>query len=230
MNRELAPLDLRPLTSAMATIGYLPMEPCVYRAEWSTPQVEHFIYILFYGEPKAYLTADFGLRNGDAQAFALRSIRKFGGELYQLMRHDEPSHNPMRFSLGRFLSWGPRGSLKISTISAEDLGKRIASDVRTHLFAFIRDVTTLERLLTTLLLDSPPCPWINSNGAIRAGVIVHLARRLGMNSRDVFDLLAPHKGAIASALVKAPDPDPESYIRNILSESTRSPSGDKIYW
>ena len=222
MRHELARLDEVEMKSAMATVGYRRLQRYVYRAEWSTPEVEHFIYFLLYGKPKNYLAADFGVRNKDAQAFALRSIRKYGGELYQLMRFDRAFHAPMRFPLGQVASWGARASLKISAMSVASLAERIASDIKLHLFVFIRDVTTLDRLLSFLLLDAEPCPWVRSNGAIRAAMIVYLAGRLDMRPSDIVSLLRPHKRSIASALIKAPDPDPDSYVKKVLNDSTRT--------
>src|ERR1051326_3506804 len=119
-------------------------------------------------------------------------------------------------------TWGARASLKISAMSVASLAERIASDIKLHLFVFIRDVTTLDRLLSFLLLDAEPCPWVRSNGAIRAAMIVYLAGRLDMRPSDIVSLLRPHKRSIASALIKTPDPDPDSYVKKVLNDSTRT--------
>lgn len=212
-------LDELSLRAAMADVGYQRLKRYVYRAEWSMPEVEHFVYFQLYGTPREYLAADFGIRNKEAESFAIRSIQAYGGDLYQLLRHDDRSDCFMRFSLGQLASWGIRSSLKISAMSGAALAEKIKHDITQQLFPIIRDVTSLDRLLALLLVDAEPYPWIRCNGAMRAAMIVNLACRLGKHPSEIPTLLTPHNKEIANNLRKAPDPDPNSYVERIIEDS-----------
>jgi hypothetical protein len=212
-------LDELSLTAAMADVGYDRRKSYVYRAEWSTLDVEHFVYFQTYGTPKDYLAADFGIRNKEAESFAIRSIQAYAGDLYRLLRHDDGSDCFMRFSLGRLASWGIRSSLNISEMSERALAEKIKHDIRQQLFPIILEVTDLARLLSLLLVDAEPHPWIRSNGAMRAAMIVNLARRLGMQPGEVRAVLKPHNKRIATSLLKAPNPDPASYVERIIEDA-----------
>src|SRR5712664_314791 len=212
-------LEKPSLTAAMADVGYEYLKRHVYRAEWSTPEVEHFVYFQLYGTPKEYLAADFGIRNKEAESFAIRSIKAYGGDIYRLLRHDDRRDCSMRFSLGQLATWGIRSSLKISAVSGEALAEKIKHDIKQQLFPFIRDVTDLDRLLSLLLADEEPYPWIRCNGAMRAAMIAHLARRLGMQPAEIRDLLKPHNKRIAINLFSSPDRDPSSYVEKIICDT-----------
>jgi hypothetical protein len=214
-------LDDVSLQTAMAEVGYQRLRRHVYRANWSSREVEHFIFFELYGRPKEYLTADFGFRNKEAQAFALRSIRAYGGEIYQMMRQDESSHCPMRFSLGQLAMWRTRSSLKISAMSGVELAEKIKIDIQELLFPVVRGVTTLDRLLSLLVVDEEPCPWVRCNGAIRAAMIVNLARQAGMESVDIHQLLKAYYNEISRHL-SGPDRNPNSYIEKIIEDSALS--------
>lgn len=212
-------LDKLSLTAAMADVGYEYLKRHVYRAEWSTPEVEHFIYFQLYGTPREYLAADFGIRNKEAESFAIRSIQAYGGDIYRLLRHDDRSDCSMRFSLGQLASWGVRSSLKISAMSGVVLAEKVGHDIEQQLFPIIRDVTDLDRLLSLLLVDAEPYPWIRCNGAMRAAMIVNLSRRLGMQPRKIHTLLKSHHKRIATNLFRASDRDPSSYVERIIEGS-----------
>ena len=169
-------LDEAALRTVMTDIGYSRLKRHVYRAEWSTPDVEHLMYFLLYGTPKDFLTVDFGLKNLEAEIFAIKEIKKYGGVLYQVLRYDERIDTFMRFSLGTLASWGLRASIRISGMTGAELAKTIRGDIDEKLLPIIRGVRTLNDLLSVLLLDVEPFPWVRCNGAIRAGEVVYLAR------------------------------------------------------
>lgn len=60
----------------LAALGYERLSRFVYRASWSTPEVEHFLY--FCKDSRQYFGADFGLRNPEADRFAFDSMVKYG--------------------------------------------------------------------------------------------------------------------------------------------------------
>lgn len=213
-------LDEVALRTVLADIGYSRLKRHVYRADWSTPDVEHLMYFLLYGTPKDFLTVDFGLKNLRAEIFAIKEIKKYGGVLYQTLRYDELIDTFMRFSLGTLASWGLRASIRISAMTGSELAKKIRGDIDEKLLPIIRNVRTLNDLLSVLLLDVEPFPWVRCNGAIRAGEVVNLARRLGMNPSETRTLLRPVSKWIRVDLAKAPDPDPDSYVEKLIHDSS----------
>jgi hypothetical protein len=122
--------------------------------------------------------------------------------------------------LGRLAgSWGLRSSLTISAMPGPALARKVRNDIEQKLFPLIRDVTSLDRFLSVLLTDTEPFRWLYSNAAMRAAMIVHLAQRLGVDSREIRASLEPHFKAIAYALLDAPDPNPDSYIESLIQDS-----------
>lgn len=207
------------LASAMHEVGYRRVRRNIYRADWSTPDVDHFVFFSPYGTPIDYLAADFGVRNLSAQIFALEEIRKYGGDLYGLMERDQEAHCPMRFSLGKIASWGIRSSLRISSLSDDALAAKITNDIERWLLPIIQEVTNIDRLRSFLLEDSETHSWVRCNGAIRAGMIADLAIRLGMSKASVQSMLQPYYGRIATNLLNAPDPDPSVYVQRVIGDA-----------
>src|ERR1043166_3851375 len=184
-------LDEVALSRVMADVGYSRLKRHVYRAEWSTPDVEHLMYFLLYGTPKDFLTVDFGLKNLEAEIFAIKEIKKYGGVSYQVLRYDERIDSFLRFSFGTLASWGLRASIRISAMTSAKLAEKIRSDIDEKLLPIVEGVRTLNELLSVLLLDVEPFPWVRCNGAIRAGEVVNLARRLGKHPSEIRTLLKP---------------------------------------
>jgi hypothetical protein len=88
------------------------------------------------------------------------------------------------------------------------------------LFPIIGEVTSLDRLLWLLLADGEPYPWIRCNGAMRAAMVVHLAQRVGMPVSETRARLEPYQRSIATNILKAPDPDPRSYVERIINDAS----------
>jgi hypothetical protein len=207
------------LRAALADVGYRRVKRHLYRAEWST-EIEHFIEFHLYGTPKDYLAADFGLRNKEAETFADRSIKAYGGPWTKLIRYDEQTDFCIRFSLGKLAgSWGLRSSLTISSMPGPLLAKKVRDDIEQKLFPLIRDVTSLSRFMSLLATDIEPFAWLYSNAAMRAAMIVSVAQRLGATPDDVRPLFEPHFKGIAYGISDGRNPDPRAYIDNIMRDA-----------
>lgn len=215
--------DEASLTKALDEIGYRRVKEHVYRAEWSS-DVEHFIYLQLYGYPldvpaSDLLTAHFGLRNKDAQLFAVRCFETYGPSRAQSILHED-TDCPMYFELGRLAGdWGLSNSFLLSEVSGFAVASKVRDTVKYKLFPAIRDVTGLDSLLAFLLADAEPCPWMRCNGALRAGMIVDLARRLGIEQSVIQEALRQHLERIGMELRRAPNPDPRSYVNRIIEDS-----------
>ena len=148
------------LTPALFESGYERVSEGVYKAVWSTVEVEHFVYAFDSSrnpdDPNGRhtLSGDFGMRNGVAERFSCRAIRTYGGEIFRLFNCAEPTSCAMRFSFARL---EPSGW----PVSRPGLS---AGHVR-----------AVGDLLGLLAADMSHCSWIASNTAIRAAQIVALA-------------------------------------------------------
>ena len=125
----------------------------------------------------------------------------------------------MRSDLGGFASWGMGNSLFVSSMPGRALAAKIKRDVEKTLFPVIRNVTSLDTLLSFLLTDEEPCPWYRCNGAMRAAMIVNVAQRIGMAPAEVRQLLEPHLKEISYHLTRGPEPDAGSYVDKVIQDA-----------
>jgi hypothetical protein len=204
--------------AAMADVGYRRIKRHIYRAEWSTADVEHFVYFQLWGVSKAYLSADFGVRNKEATSFAVRSIKAYGGQIYQIMRHDDRTDCVMVFSLGQLASWAPRHSLRWLGMPSATLSETIKRDIGIKLLPLMQSVTSLDSQLSFLLEDTEEHAWIYSNGAIRAAIIINLATRIGWTPDEIRTVLRPHHNRMRHQLDRT-DGDPVSFIEKVINDA-----------
>jgi hypothetical protein len=116
----------------IAIVGYDRLSKYVYRASWSTAEVEHFTY--FGIDSRQYVTADFGLRNPEAEEFAIQAIVKYGHPNFRTWtrERDSATECSMRFGFASLNnvsqnSW-PR--VHLSTISGYALAALIVGCLR----------------------------------------------------------------------------------------------------
>ncbi|SRR5258708_6099940 len=206
------------ITLGLKELGYVRCGRFVYKAGWSTSEVEHYLYFSTYGTPKEFLTGDFGVRNEAAQLFGVKCIQAYGGAIYHLLEGDEPTHCYMRFPLGKIAGWNPRWSLAISTQPEDALVNVVKEAVREKLLPEIRDVTNLGRLLSLLVRDEEPVRWVHVNGAMRAAQIAYLARVLGIGTAEIRSMLRRRENELFAHL-KGATLDCASYIERIIDDS-----------
>jgi hypothetical protein len=202
----------------MSDLGYLRKKANIYRAEWSLHDVEHFLYIEMWGKPKQFLAVDFGFRNPPSWIFAIMEIRKYGGEIFQDMKPNDPYPISNSFSLGRFAGWPYRDSLSLFQLSGTSLQTKLKIDIENRLFPIIRPLFNIDRLLEFLLIDAEPCPWWRSAAGIRAAQIAHLARRVGWRDADIREALRPFEKPIIQSMPRTV-PNPAAYLDSIISDS-----------
>ena len=150
-------LDENVLVTALNAVQYERIAQLIYKANWSTPEVEHFLFFSVHGSPEQFLNAHFGFRNPAAQDFSFRSILKYGGEAFRLLKQDSRTDCFLRFSFHR-LQPTRRWSLHISEFSAPELSRLLEVTIRERLFPAIRAVTGLRELLQVILADQEPYP------------------------------------------------------------------------
>jgi hypothetical protein len=179
----------------LAAVGYICLSKNVYRASWSTAEVEHFLY--FGTDSRRYFTAEFGLRNPEAEEFGIEAIAKYGHPNFQLWQREQNSATECSMTFGfaglneiSRESW-PR--VRLPMIDGHDLAMMVASFVRQNLLPIIETITDLETYLAFLLTDRKPNPWLTSkNLMIRAAQVVAVSAQLGRSDADIRELLRPY--------------------------------------
>lgn len=196
--------------------GYELINEGVYRATWSTAEVEHFIYLFNSPKVASCVGADFGIRNLIAEVFSCNVIHAYGGEIFKLFRCAEPTSCAMRFSFTRL----ERPHRSMSFTEPHDFVLNLPCFLELHLMPIVRHVTNLSDFFSILTNDFDGFPWAASNGAIRAAQIVAVAGQLGIDHMMVRGTLKSRMSLIAhggskSSLIRS---NPATYIEMMLSD------------
>jgi hypothetical protein len=212
------------VTPALLESGYEHLGEGVYKAVWSTVEVEHFVYA--FDSPRDQddpnrrhtLSGDFGMRNGVAEQFSCKAIRTHGGEIFRLFNCAESTSCAMRFSFARLepLGWPISGP----GLSGIGIAKRFRAFMTEQLVPTIGHVRTIGDLLALLAADMSHCPWIESNGAIRAAQIVALAGQIGLGAAHIRTMLDSRLLLIAAGVSKASEmrANPTVYLDRLLDD------------
>ena len=200
--------------------GFMCMRANVYRAKWSTDEVEQLIF-LSVSEVKGretVLKSHFGLRNWIAEIFGCHMVRSYGGDGFKEFKCDEPDSCAMRSSFDRLdqRDW----VVRIRDLQGREIGKRYQDFIRDYLVPTFGPVTTLQELLSLLAANLDCCPWFATNGAIRAAQIVAVARQIGLSADQIRSMLEPRKVFIANggggtSRIRS---DPDGYITQMLDD------------
>jgi hypothetical protein len=191
------------LQRELAAIGYGRLSKYVYYASWSTAEVEHFLY--FGKDSRQYFTAEFGLRNPDAEEFGIGAIVKYGHPNFQLWLRERDSATECSMTFGFASldklsrdSW-PR--VRLPKISGHDLASLVKGFVHQNLLPIIESITDLQTYLAFLLTDRDPNPWLTSkNLMIRAAQVVAVSAQLGRSNAEIRELLSPYDRLIENRM------------------------------
>jgi hypothetical protein len=206
----------KPLDHSLALLRYSRIEtslsewgdihrPSVFKAEWGSPDVEHFLYFGADIKRHKYLVGKFGFRSWAAEEYSIASLLKYGHPNFKLWAKqlDRQIGCTMNFSLDRFdLAIGQFNSRVALAIGANGLALHITTSVRDRLLPIIQDVTNLARLLQFLVSDIEPYPWLATNPIIRAAQIVAISDHLDLSRRMIHDMLSPNYRLISTYLVE----------------------------
>lgn len=168
----------------------------VYRASWSTAEVEHFLYL---GEDtRRYFTAEFGLRNPAALEFSIEAMAKYEhANVRLLLEKSDLTTASMGFNLGclKEISQSPWPRIHLSEISDGDLAIFVADFVRQNLLPFVQTITDLQSYFSFIVNDQAPNPWLIGNMS-RAAQVVAVAAQLGRSDAEIRELLRPYESRI----------------------------------
>lgn len=211
------------LAEALAPLGYARVEKLTFRAEWSTRDVEHVLRFDTYGNPKEFLTADAGLRNNEAEAFAKQCKGRYAHPMFLQAKSQDGYWNspwfcPMHFSLGELLRWGLRSSINLAGKTSEQVAEAIVPGVQSKLLPLVGAIRTTASLLAFLERDAEPLLWIMRAPFYRAALVAYLAGKLGRRREETRDLLRQHAALLANG-IDISQFTPETYIDHILDDA-----------
>jgi hypothetical protein len=199
-------------------LGYISIADKIYKRSLYDSEVEHFLYFEYFGESQQYLTCKFGVRYKRADLFAIVCIRKYGSTLSSLLRYNDRVDCLMRFSFGRVAGWGTRWAIDTLQAGARE---RAQSDLQKLLLPFVSSTKRLGDLFDVLLADEEPCPWYLVSGALRAAIVVDLARRTAVGEAQVREALGQHHASIRTQLVKGPVSHPADFVDRLIRERSQ---------
>lgn len=208
-------------SKALTEAGYCLAKPHIYKATWSSEEVEHFVYLEDAAKQNSLVTAYFGIRNPIAESFAVKCIRVYGGELiFDSLAYDPSTSCAMRFWFGRLMPEWPQWSLSLLTLPNRELESKTEGFIGRYLLPTVQSVTHFGELFRILVEDREPWPWFASNGAIRAAQIVALGKMTGLDNEQIIGILEPRMQWISRGFMQssAARNDPMTYIRNILAD------------
>jgi hypothetical protein len=214
------------LASALIDLGYERVAKLVYRARWSTTEIEHVLRFDTYGTPKIYLEGDPGMRNAAAEAFAMRCRRLHAiGSMRETVPIDQ-WWRPVHFSLGDYCGWSVRGCLNTLEFGPDELAKKVVDDARSKLIPLVGAIKTSADLLAFLERpDWTTPPLIQMGEYYRAAQIAYLARKLGAARKETKNILLGFSLRIRNSIDKSRF-TPETYIDQILDDADAAWSGD----
>jgi hypothetical protein len=208
---------LIPVEDVLLFFGYQRVRKFIYKATWSSPDVEHFLYLDKVHGRKMMFTARYGIRNPRSDAFAVHCIRKYGNELLRTMlRYDAEVNCMMNFEFwifsGEVTPW--MIDLENSTLAAETL----QCAIKEHLIPLIGNVTTLKSLRDFLLQDIRKVGWTYVNGALRAAQVVSVSRQVGIERAKIVNSLQPYLKPIEHGLGKGAEISAAEFLEQIITD------------
>jgi hypothetical protein len=213
------------LALALKEIGYDRVAKLIYRARWSTQEIEHMLRFDTYGTPKIYLIGDPGMRNAEAEAFAMRCRRLYMTGLLQQMMPIDEWWCSIHFSLGAYCGWPGRSCLDTLEYRSDELAAKVVGDVRSKLIPLVGAIQTCADLLDFLKKTNwTTSPIVQMGGYYRAAEIAFLARKLGIAREETRKALLNFSLDISNATRRTRF-TPETYIDQILDDADAAFSG-----
>jgi len=216
-----------PVTDAFAQLGYELVEGRNYRASWSSPEIEHFIYLQggnkLSGAPPS---ARFGLRNTEAETFAVECVARYESSFIRAsLDRRKKSDCLMQFNFSRLdpyylCRWHP--TCGFIPLDDPGLGAALKISAQSKLLPLVQALASKNDLFTTLMTDDEPFRWFQTNGAIRAAMIVALGSHVGIEPGDIRFQLRSRAKLIASGLSKHSQfcDAPDDYVAKVQEDWT----------
>lgn len=207
------------LGPALAAVDYSRIEKLVYRANWSTAEVEHILSFDTYGRPKEFLTGNVGVRNSDAEAFAEQCQRRYASPIIRNSEYVLPSWwCSMHCGLGMLAGWKSADTY-VPNYKPAELARKVVQAIEDFVLPYVGGVVkTPDDLYRFLSADSEPMRWFRVGGYFRAAQVAFLGCKLGIPLPEIEATLNRHRFDMKNGLDEK-EMTPDQYIAHILRDA-----------
>lgn len=223
LDRFVAPSEYLPVKADTGELADV-YRPSIYRAVFSSPEIEHFLYLGSDISRHKYLVGKFGFRAAVAERFSVAALAKYGHPNHQLWVAANQSRFRcvMSFDLDRASALTGRISFRVPVSgSLTELNEYVTFQL-SSLLPFIREITTLSQFLEILSSDSEPWPWFATNPILRAAQVVAVGRHLSVPEQKIREMLLPVSALICRNLLS---PDFDSFLLGLTIDLNENGSG-----
>jgi hypothetical protein len=206
--------------------------PSLFKASWSSNEVEHFIYLGSDIKHHKYLVGKFGMRSPIAEKFSIESMVAHGHPNFGLTLEERARWNDSKcacaltYEFQRFDRARKKVEPRIFLPNAEPayMASFISSFVSDQLLPVIQHITNSDAFLRFLIRDVEPCRWFCASPAIRAAQIVAVGSKLGADKYQIRHWLEPYERLITNNLCISLS-DPKScvdwYVDRVAADWTK---------
>lgn len=212
-------MNTKLLDEALESIGYRRIKKGLYRLDGEATGCEHRLAVELHGRSDHSLTAEFGLCNSDAEAFAIDALRRYGDPVFEGWNAGATGCVTW-FSVGELLGWHPGAALWQRQATDQEFTAAFAAAIASGVAPMVRAIDSMSALLRVLLSNAPPYQWVKSNGAVRAAQIIFLSCRQGTPSAAVTASLQPYLREIEIGLGARRRVPSADYVAAVISDAT----------
>ena len=192
--------DEKSLTPGLSELGYVRLKRLTYRASWSSTDIEHFLFGSVLRGGDGFL-CDFGIRNPEAEQFALECLKLFSAPPLREVRFNPRYDCSNLFPLGKWAGWSIGWTLTISEFSETAFADKVKGDVERLLLPVVRSILSPADLFSILSKNIEPCSWVTlAGGPLRAAQVVYLGRQLGVTTGELRSMLQPYLKQLGACL------------------------------
>jgi hypothetical protein len=190
--------------------------PSVYRASWSSNEVEHFIYLGSDIKYHTFFAGRFGIRSQLAEKFSIDSLIAHGHPNFRLFidHYNDKTGCMLTYDFQRF-NWAMKKvepSVFLPDAKPAYIASFISAFVSDRLLPVVGHVTNSEAFFRFLIEDAEPCRWFATHPAVRAAQIVALGSNFGMEKDQIRRSLELYERLIAKNLYIPRSDDAKSCV------------------
>lgn len=213
-------MNTKLLDEALESVGYRRIRKGLYRFDSGATECEHLLAVEVHGKSDHSLTAEFGLRNPDAEAFAIDALRRYGDPVFERWSAGATGCVTW-FSVGELLGWHPGAALWQRQAMDQEFAAAFVAAVASGVVPIVKSVDSMTTFLRVLLSNTFPYQWVKSNGAVRAAQIIFLACRQGTPNAAITASLQPYLREIEIGLGARRRVPPADYVAAVIADATR---------
>jgi hypothetical protein len=172
------------IEKALGALGYSRVRRRVFKAPWSSTDIDHIIYLEWHEKYGTRISVQVGIRHRRAQEFAMAMLRAHGAWATRQLLQVGKYGSLFVSDLGKISSWPIPWSLDPAEKGTDSCVRKITMSLQEKLFPLIgevRDDHTMYNFLTQMKIEAL---W-PANGAVRAAETIFIGKGLGYRKDKV---------------------------------------------